>query len=138
MDETFRVDVNLDALLERTLLASTPEACEACMREITRALESDSAPARRARLLMCRARVRSFQSLDSEACDDAVAAMTLFETVGDLALAVDAASLATAHASRLGNVALASALAAKSILGLDTVNDARLEMEITNRLGSFC
>ena len=87
---------------------------------------------------MCRARVRSFQSLDREACDDAVAAMTLFETAGDTDLAIDAASLATAHASRLGNVSLASELATKSVLGLDTVNDARLQMEVTNRLGIFC
>ena len=138
MNESLRADVDFDALLERTRLASTPEAGEACLPEIMRALESATAPAARARLLMCRARVRSFQSFDREACEDAAAAMTLFEMAGDTELAIDAASLATAHASRLGNVSLASEMATKSILGLDTVNDVRLQMEITNRLGIFC
>jgi len=64
--------------------------------------------------------------------------MTLFEMAGDTELAIDAASLGAAHASRLGNVSLASELATKSILGLDSVEDDRLRMEITNRLGVFC
>ena len=64
--------------------------------------------------------------------------MTLFEVAGDTELAIDAASLAAAHASLLGNVSLASELATKSILGLDSVIDDRLRMEITNRLGIFC
>jgi diguanylate cyclase (GGDEF)-like protein len=131
-------DVNLDALLERTRLASTPEACEACLPEITRALEALTDPADQARLLICRARVRSFQARDLEACEDAAAAMTLFEIAGEPELAVDAASLGAAHASLLGNVSLASDLATKSILGLDSVSDDRLRMEITNRLGIFC
>jgi len=131
-------DLNLDALLERTRLASTPEACEACLPEITRALEALTAPADRARLLICRARVRSFQARDLEACEDAAAAMTLFEMAGETELAVDAASLGAAHASLLGNVSLASELATRSILGLDAVTDDRLRMEITNRLGIFC
>jgi diguanylate cyclase (GGDEF)-like protein len=130
--------VDFEALLERTRLASTPEACEECLPEITRALECVTASADRARLLICRARVRSFQSLDREACEDAAAAMTLFEMVGDTELALDAASLGAAHASLLGNVSLASDLATKSILGLDSVNDDRLRMEVSNRLGIFC
>jgi diguanylate cyclase (GGDEF)-like protein len=131
-------EVNLDALLERTRLASTPEACEACLPEITRALEALTAPGDRARLLICRARVRSFQARDLEACEDAAAAVTLFEIAGDIELAIDAASLGAAHASLIGNVSLASDLATKSILGLDSVSDDRLRMEITNRLGIFC
>ena len=138
MNESVRTDVDFDALLKRTRLASTPEDSEACLPEIMRALESVTAPGDRARLLICRARVRSFQSLDREACEDAAAAMTLFEMVGDTELALDAASLGAAHASLLGNVSLASELATKSILGLDLVSDDRLRMEITNRLGIFC
>lgn len=138
MNESVRTDVDFDALLKRTRLASTPEDSEACLPEIMRALESVAAPGDRARLLICRARVRSFQSLDREACEDAAAAMTLFEMVGDTELALDAASLGAAHASLLGNVSLASELATKSILGLDLVSDDRLRMEITNRLGIFC
>jgi diguanylate cyclase len=138
VNESVRSDVDIDALLERTRLASTPAACEACLPEITRALESVTAPIDRGPLLICRARVRSHQSLDREACEDAAAAMTLFEMAGDTELAIDAASLGAAHASRLGNVSLASELATKSILGLDSVNDDRLRMEITNRLGVFC
>jgi tetratricopeptide (TPR) repeat protein len=131
-------DGKLDALLERTRLASTPEASEACLPEIQRALEALTDPADQARLLICRARVRSFQARDLAACEDAVAAMTLFEMAGETELAVDAASLGAAHASVLGNISLASDLATKSILGLDSVNDTRLRMEITNRLGIFC
>ena len=138
MNERARSDVDLDALLERTRLASTPEACEACLPEITRALESVTVLIDRARLLLCRARVRSHASLDREACDDAVEATTLLETAGDSQLAIDAASLGAAHASRLGDVSLASELATKSILGLDSINDDRLLMEVTNRLGVFC
>lgn len=138
MNQNFQTAVDIDALLERTRLASTPEASEACLPQISAALESVTDPFDRARLLICRARVRSFQALDREACEDAAAAATLFETAGDAQLAVDAASLGAAHASLLGNVSLASELATKSILGLDSVSDDRLRMEITNRLGIFC
>jgi diguanylate cyclase (GGDEF)-like protein len=82
--------------------------------------------------------VRSNQWLTREVCEDAVAAMTLFETAGDAELAVAAASLGAAHAARLGDVSLASDLATKSVLGLDSVNDDSLRCEITNRLGIFC
>lgn len=104
----------------------------------SRALESATTPADQAQLLMCRARVRSNQWLTREVCEDAVAAMTLFEMAGDDELAIAAASLGAAHASRLGEVALASDLATRSILGLDSVSDNRLRWEITNRLGIFC
>lgn len=138
MNQSSRGDVHYEALLERTRLASTPAACEACLPEISLGLELASALIDRARLLLCRARVRSHQSLNREACEDASAAMALFEMAGDNELAADAASLGAAHASRLGNVSLASQLATKSILGLDSVNDDRLRMEISNRLGVLC
>jgi diguanylate cyclase (GGDEF)-like protein len=131
-------DVDYQALFERTRLASTPEACQACLPEITAALESATTPADRARMLMCRAQVSSYQSLDREVCEDAAAAMALFDLAGDTELAVDAASLAAAHASRLGNVSLSSELATRSVLGLDSVHDDRLRMEISNRLGVLC
>jgi len=78
---------------------------------------------------MCRARVRSNQWLTREVCEDAVAAMTLFEMAGYDELAIAAASLGAAHASRLARFSLASDLATKSILGLDSVNDGRLRWE---------
>ncbi len=136
--QSSRGDVHYEALLERTRLASTPAECEACLPEISLALESATALIDRARLLLCRARVRSHQALNREACEDASTAMALFEMAGDSELAADAASLGAAHASRLGNVSLASQLAPKGILGLDSVNDDRLRMEITNRLGVLC
>ncbi len=138
MNESVRADVDYEALFERARLAATPEACETCLVEIARALESATTPADQAQLLMCRARVRSNQWLTREVCEDAVAAMTLFEMAGYDELAIAAASLGAAHASRLGEVSLASDLATKSILGLDSVNDGRLRWEITNRLGIFC
>jgi diguanylate cyclase (GGDEF)-like protein len=64
--------------------------------------------------------------------------MTLFEAAGDHARAIDAASLGAAHASRLGELSLASELATKSLIGLDSVEGDRFRLEITNRLGIFC
>ena len=138
--ESARTDVDFNALLERTRLASTPEACEACLPEIARALESVTAPAERGRLLICRARARSFQLLDREACEDAAAAMTLFEVAGDTDLALDAASLeGAARSYGFGNVhLLASDLAARSILGLGSVAMTVSGWRSTNRLGIFC
>ena len=136
--ESLKCEVDCDALLERTRLASTAEACAPCQPEITRALEAVTAPFERARLLLCRARVRSVLGLARESCADAIEAMTLFEMTGDPELALDATSLATAHASRLGIDSLASELAAKSILGLGSVDDDWLRMDVTNRLGVFC
>ena len=138
MDNRALPDIDLDELFRRASLAATPEACEVCLDEITRRLQSTSLPCDTARLLMCRARVRSNQWLTREVCEDAVTAMALFEAAGAVELAIDAASLGEAHASRLGELALASELATKSILGLDSVNDDRLRWEITNRLGIFC
>jgi diguanylate cyclase (GGDEF)-like protein len=131
-------EVDFDALFRRASMAATPEACNSCLAEITRLLRSMPAPVDQARLLMCRERVRSNQWLTREVCEDAVTAMTLFETAGAGELAIDAASLGAAYASRLGELSLASELATKSILGLDSVDDDRLRWEITNRLGIFC
>jgi tetratricopeptide (TPR) repeat protein len=138
MNEIVGAEVDYEALFERARLAATPEACEACLVEIAQALESVTAPADQARLFLCRARVRSNQWLTREVCEDAVAAMTLFETAGDAELVVAATSLGAAHAARLGDVSLASDLTTKSVLGLDSVSDDRLRWEITNRLGIFC
>src|ERR1019366_1145059 len=117
------VDVDYQALFQRASLAATLEACEECLTEIGQSLESVTAPADRARLLMCRARVRSNQWRTADVCDDARAAMRLFEMAGKREQAVDAASLGAAHASRLGELSLASELATKSILALDSVTD---------------
>src|ERR1022692_2101410 len=125
-------------LFQRASLAATPQACEECLTEIGRALESVTAPADRARLLMCRARVRSNQWRTADVCDDAMAALWLFEIAGEFQQATDAASLGAAHASRLGELSLASELATRSILDLDSVTDDRLRVEIANRLGIFC
>ena len=125
-------------LFQRASLAATPQACEECLAEIGRALESVTAPADRARLLMCRARVRSNQWRTADVCADAMAALRLFEIAGEFQQAIDAASLGAAHASRLGELSLASELATRSILDLDSVTDDRLRVEIANRLGIFC
>jgi diguanylate cyclase (GGDEF)-like protein len=138
VNERLRSDIDFEALFQRASLAATPEACEDCLAEITRGLESTSAPGDQARLLMCRARVRSNQWRTREVCEDAVRAMALFEAAGDAELAIDAASLGAAHGSRLGELSLAAELATKSILGLESVTDDRLRWEITNRLGIFC
>jgi diguanylate cyclase (GGDEF)-like protein len=125
-------------LFQRASLAATPQACEECLTEIGQALESVTAPADRARLLMCRARVRSNQWRTADVCADAMAALRLFEIAGEFQQAIDAASLGAAHASRLGELSLASELATRSILDLDSVTDDRLRVEIANRLGIFC
>jgi diguanylate cyclase (GGDEF)-like protein len=130
--------VGYQELFQRASLAATPQACEECLTEIGRALESVTAPADRAQLLMCRARVRSNQWRTADVCDDAMAALRLFEIAGEFQQAIDAASLGAAHASRLGELSLASELATRSILDLDSVTDDRLRVEIANRLGIFC
>jgi signal transduction histidine kinase/ActR/RegA family two-component response regulator len=126
------------ALYERASRAATPAARDACLTEIVRELAASSDPADRGRLLMCRARLSSNQWHTAEVVADARSAMQAFERAGEAELAVDAASLAAAHASRLGELALASELATKSILALDWVTDAKLRVEIANRLGIFC
>jgi diguanylate cyclase (GGDEF)-like protein len=67
-----------------------------------------------------------------------MAAMYLFEEARDEQLAIDASSQAAAYASRLGELALASELATKTVLALDNVADDRIVIEVANRLGIFC
>ncbi len=129
---------DFDALFERACRASTDAECATCMGEIASALEHAREPVARARLLMCRARVHSNQWRSAEVCADTRAAMELFESAGERDRAIDAASWAAAHASRLGELAVAAELTTESILALDSVTDQRLRMEIFNRLGIFC
>lgn len=89
-------------------------------------------------MLMCRARVRSNEWRTAEVYEDARAAMRQFEKAGEVALVVDAASWAAAHASRMGELSVASDLATRSLLVLDSVEDDGLRIEIFNRLGIFC
>ena len=87
---------------------------------------------------MCRARVRSNQWRTAAVYEDAREAMRLFERAGEGDLVVDAASWAAAHASRMGELSIASDLATRSLVALQSVEDDRLRMEIYNRLGIFC
>src|SRR5450755_5176669 len=99
--------IDYQELLQRASLAATPQACDECLTEIGRALEAVTAPADRARLLMCRARVRSNQWRTADVCDDAMAALRLFEIAGECQQATDAARLGAAHAPRLGDISRA-------------------------------
>jgi two-component system cell cycle response regulator len=131
------VGIDDQTLFRRASLAATPEACVMGPPARAPPLASVTAPVDRARLLMCRARIRSNQWRTADVIDDARAAAQLFELAGEHGLGVAAASLGAAHASRLGDLSLASELAAKSILALDSVTD-ELRVEIANRLGIFC
>ncbi|MGZ6267330.1 MAG: diguanylate cyclase [Candidatus Limnocylindrales bacterium] len=125
-------------LFARASRATTAEECEQCLADIERLSLSASDPADRGRLLMCRARVRSNQFRTTDVFDDTRAAMRLFEQAGEGELVIDAASWAAAHASRLGELSVASELATRSLLALEWVENDRLKMEIHNRLGIFC
>jgi len=129
---------DFDALYERATRAATPAEGEACQSEIEQALASADAPVDRGRVLMCRARLRSNQWRTAEVVADAQSAMELFDRAGEDELAVDAASLASAHAARLGELALATNLATKCILALDWLAVGTLRLEILNRLGIYC
>ena len=88
---------------------------------------------------MCRTRVRSGQWQTREVLQDALAAMSLFEEAGDAGGALEAASLAAAFASRLGEMSLAAELATSCILAVGRVHlDDRVLAEVANRLGIFC
>src|ERR1019366_1633586 len=106
--------IDYQALFRRASLAATPEACAEFLAEIEQALESMTAPADRARLLMCRARARANQWRTADVCDDARPALRLFEMTGEQEQAADAASLGAAYASRLGELSLASELGGES------------------------
>jgi diguanylate cyclase (GGDEF)-like protein len=138
MNETGRAGILYDELFARASRAATVEECEECLAEIERLLGSATDPADRGRLLMCRARVRSNQWRTAAVYEDARAAMRLFERAGEGELVVDAASWAAAHASRMGELSVASDLATRSLLAVESVEDDRLRVEIFNRLGIFC
>jgi signal transduction histidine kinase/ActR/RegA family two-component response regulator len=129
---------DFDALYDRATRAATPAERDACQDEIDRALAGTADAADRGRLLMCRARLRSNQWRTTDVVADAQSAFKLFERAGEEELAVEAASLASAHASRLGELSLASELATKCILALDWLPMGRPRLEITNRLGIYC
>jgi diguanylate cyclase (GGDEF)-like protein len=138
MDETSGLEARSRELFERASRAATDEECRQCVTEIERLLRSATDPADRGRLLMCRARVRSNQWRTAKVYEDARAAMRQFERAGEEDLAADAASWAAAHASRLGELSVASELATRSLLALESVEDDRVRLEIFNRLGIFC
>lgn len=119
-------------------MAAGPEDRQACLDEIEAALAQTADPYQRARLLMCRTRVRSNQWETRAVLFDALAAMELFEESGDRGRALDAASLAAGFASRLGELSLAAELATKCILGTTTLDDDAVLTEVANRLGIFC
>ena len=138
MDEITGVEARYRDLFERASRAATVEECDQCVTEIEQMLVSATAPGDLGRLLMCRARVRSNQWRTAAVYEDAREAMRMFERAGEGALAVDAASWAAAHASRMGELSVASELATRSLVALESVEDDRLRMEICNRLGIFC
>jgi diguanylate cyclase (GGDEF)-like protein len=138
MNEASSSAVPYSQLFERATRAATDEERELVMAEIEPMLRSARDPGDRGRLLMCRARVLSNQWRTAAVYDDAREALRLFERAGEGDLAVDAASWAAAHASRMGELAVASDLATRSLLALESVEDDRLRMEIHNRLGIFC
>jgi signal transduction histidine kinase/ActR/RegA family two-component response regulator len=130
--------IDFDALYERAGRAATPADVEACQSEIGRALASTADPADGGRLLMCRARLRSNQWRMADVVADAQSAMKLFDEAGEDELAVEAAGLASAHASQVGELALATNLATRCILALDWLPVGRLRLEILHRLGTYC
>jgi two-component system, cell cycle response regulator len=130
--------VRYEDLFARASRAATDEECEQIVAEVELLLRSAVEPVDRGRLLMCRARVRSNQWRTAAVYEDACEAMRLFERAGEGDLAVDAASWAAAHASRMGEISVASELATRSLVALEVTEDDRLRMEIHNRLGIFC
>ena len=71
-----------DALYLRAETAASAKERASCLRDIEAALEVVEEPGERARLLMCRTRVRSNQWHTREVLQDALAAMSLFEEAG--------------------------------------------------------
>ena len=130
--------VDYDDLFTRATRAATDEEREQVAAEIELLLQSATYPPDRGRLLMCRARLRSNQWRTAAVFEDAQEAMRLFDRAGEVNLAVDAASWAAAHASRMGELSIASELATRCLVALEVVEDDRLRMEIFNRLGIFC
>ena len=126
------------ALRERANVATSAQAREECLTDIERAYESTSDPVVRGQLLLCRATVLENEWRTGEVIADLERAMALFEAAGEPELAIEAASWASAFASRTGDLTLAVDLATRSILALDWVASGDLRIEITNQLGIFC
>jgi len=133
-----KMPVDLQALYERASRAATPAEIAACQEVIERALASVADPVQCGRLLMCRARLRSNEWRTADVVADAQSALRQFEEAGDADGAVEAASLASAHASRLGELSLASELATKCILALDWLPVGVPRLEVANRIGIYC
>ena len=128
----------MDALDHRADTAASEEERAECLRDIEVALSTVDEPCQRARLLMCRTRVRSGRWQTREVLQDALAAMSLFEEAGDTEGAVEAASLGAAFASRLGEMSLAAELATSCILSMGFIAEDNVVAEVANRLGIFC
>ncbi|HMK97360.1 MAG TPA: GGDEF domain-containing protein, partial [Acidimicrobiales bacterium] len=88
-------------------------------------------------LFIYRARLRSNQWHSRQVVSDALVAMGLFEEAEQPARALEAASLAAAHASRLGELSMAAELATKCIVGTSGLDDHVLA-DVANRLAIFC
>ena len=134
---TTRPGADIGVILQRARRALSPEDRADCLREIDAALDISASALERAQLFMCRARVHSNQWQTRGVLEDALAAMALFEQAGEAGPGADAASLAAAFASRLGELSLAAQLATKSLLAIGSVDDG-LVIEIANRMGIFC
>ena len=132
------LQVDVESLYERCALVANDDDAEQCLSEIGKVLEEIVDSRSRGQLFMCRAKVHANRWRTRKAFQDVMAASDLFEEARDEQLATDAESLAAAYASRLGEYALASELAAKSILALESITDEHLIVEVTNRLGIFC
>jgi diguanylate cyclase (GGDEF)-like protein len=129
---------DMDALYHRADTAASEEERAVCLRDIEVALAAVDEPWQRARLLMCRTRVRSSRWQTREVLQDALAAMSLFEEAGDAEGALEAASLGAAFASRLGEMSLAAELATSCILSMGFIAEDAVLAEVANRLGIFC
>ncbi len=129
---------DLDALYHRADTAASQSERAECLADIEVALSAVDEPAQRARLLMCRTRVRSGQWRTKEVLQDALTAMSLFDEAGDANGALEAASLGAAFASRLGEMSLAADLATSCIMAVGACSEDRVLAEVANRLGIFC
>ena len=138
MDVSAREKVDVGGLAERATKATSQEDRAECLADIEGALEGATSLGERARLLLCRARVRTNRWQTREVLEDALAALALFEQAGDVDGTLDAASLGAGWAARLGQLSLAAELASKCIVGLGDVVDESLVVEVANRLGVFC
>jgi diguanylate cyclase (GGDEF)-like protein len=130
--------IDVGALAQRATRATSDEDRAECLADIEAALEGATSPDETARLLLCRARVRTNRWQTRDVLADALSAMALFEQAGDVDGTLDAASLGAGWASRLGQLSLAAELATKCIVRLGEVVNDSLVVEVTNRLGVFC